>query len=128
MFLLFIYLFLLNIDKIGERKNKTELTTTIAGPEGVSNSTDKKIPKITDIIPIIVATKAMSSGELTSLLDAAAGIISIAVIRSNPIICTDTATTIVSIDVNNKLMYKGFIPSAFARSSSIVTNRSEDQL
>ena len=80
------------------------------GPEGVSISTDKNIPKITDNIPNTVANSAIDSGELTSLLEAAAGIISIDVINKIPIILTDIATTIVSIVVNNKLTNKGFIP------------------
>jgi len=119
--------FLKNNDKNVTPKKRKELTTTIVGPEGVSISTDKNIPKITDNIPNTVANNAMDSGELTSLFDAAAGIISIDVINKIPIILTDIATTIVSIVVNNKLTNKGFIPSALARSSSIVTKIKDDQ-
>ena len=125
MLLLF---FTTKIDKNEVSKNKKELTTTIVGPDGVSISTDKNIPKNTDNKPNNVATNAMNSGELTNLLEVAAGIISIEVINKIPIILTDIATTIVSIVVNNKLTNKGLIPSALARSSSIVTRINDDQL
>jgi hypothetical protein len=39
--------FLKNNDKNVTPKKRKELTTTIVGPEGVSISTDKNIPKIT---------------------------------------------------------------------------------
>ena len=94
----------------------------------MSISTDKNIPKNTDNNPNNVATNAMDSGELTNLLEVAAGIISIEVINKIPIILTDIATTIVSIVVNNKLTNKGLIPSALAKSSSIVTRINDDQL
>ncbi len=70
----------------------------------------------------------MIPGELTSLLAVAAGIINIAVINKSPIICNDNATTMVKTDVNNKFMYRGLIPSAFAKSSSTVTKSKDDQL
>ena len=37
-----------------ERKNKVALTTTIDGPEGASISTERKMPRITEKIPIKV--------------------------------------------------------------------------
>ena len=70
-----------SIAKTGDKKNNTALTTTIEGPDGASISTDRKIPIITESIPITVATTAIVSGELTNLLDAAAGIINIEVIN-----------------------------------------------
>ena len=91
------------------------------GPDGTSVSTDIKIPIITEKIPIRVEATTIISGELTSLLAVAAGIINIAVINKSPIICNDNATTMVKTDVNNKFMYSGLIPSAFAKSSSTVT-------
>ena len=98
------------------------------GPDGTSVSTDIKIPIITEKIPIRVEATTIISGELTSLLAVAAGIINIAVINKSPIICNDKATTMVKTEVNNKFMYRGFIPSAFARSSSTVTKSNDDQL
>ena len=62
------------------------------------------MPRITEKIPIKVAINAICSGELANLLEVAAGIINIAVISNKPIICNDTATTIVKIVVNNKLI------------------------
>lgn len=102
--------------------------TTIDGPDGISASTDKNIPIITEKIPINVATTTINSGELTNLLAVAAGIINIAVISNSPIICNDNATTIVKTEVNSRFIYKGLIPSAFAKSSSTVTNSKDDQL
>ena len=86
------------------------------------------MPNITEKIPIKVATITIASGEFTNLLDVAAGIINIAVINKSPIICNDNATTMVKTDVNNKFMYIGLIPSAFAKSSSTVTKSKDDQL
>ena len=102
--------------------------TTIDGPDGISASTDKNIPIITEKTPINVATTTINSGELTNLLAVAAGIINIAVISNSPIICNDNATTIVKTEVNSRFIYKGLIPSAFAKSSSTVTNSKDDQL
>ena len=79
-------------------------------------------------MPIKVETTTIISGEFTNFLAVAAGIISIAVINKSPIICNDNATTMVKTDVNNKFMYKGLIPSAFAKSSSTVTKSKDDQL
>ena len=75
-----------SIARTGDKKNNTALTTTIEGPDGASISIDRKIPIITESIPMTVATTAIVSGELTNRLDAAAVIINIEVINNNPII------------------------------------------
>ncbi len=98
------------------------------GPDGTSVSTDIKIPIRTEKIPISVEATTIISGELTSLLEVAAGIINIAVINKSPMICNDNATTMVKTDVNNKFMCRGLIPSAIAKSSSTVTKSKDDQL
>ena len=86
------------------------------------------MPNITAKIPNIDEVTAINSGEFVICLAVAAGIINIAVINKSPIICNDNATTIVKTDVNNKFMYRGLIPSAFAKSSSTVTKSKDDQL
>jgi len=77
---------------------------TIDGPDGASSSTERNIPEMTEITPTKVVINAICPGELANLLEVAAGIINIAVIRSKPIIWSDTATTIVKTMVNNKLI------------------------
>ena len=85
MFFNYQSLFIKNL-KLNERKKSIALIMTIDGPDGASNSTERNTPEITEIIPTKVAIKAIFPGEVANLLEVAAGIINIAVIRSKPII------------------------------------------
>ena len=120
------------LDKIlnigNNRTKRIADVATIDGPDGVSNSSETQSPPITARIPKKDAAIAIASGERASCLAVAAGIINREVIRSNPTIRMETATTIVINKRRSSCEKKVRTFSANARSSLMFINRRDDQL
>ena len=76
-------------------------THTIVGPGGVSNMYEDRSPAITDMQLTKPAANTINSGSRARFLAAAAGIISMAVIRSTPTTLMDTATVMPNAIVKN---------------------------
>ncbi len=102
--------------------------TTIVGPEGVSHVREPNNPPITDADPISPEITTICSGLLENRRAAAAGMISIAVMRSTPIISIDIAITHAIRKTKMILARSGFIPSAFAISRSTVAANNGRQI
>ena len=100
----------------------------IAGPVGKSKVIADVIPPNTEMQPIIAAYTIICKGVRLTLKAAAAGIMSIAVTKSTPIILKEMAMNNAKIIVKLNFINWLFTPSACSNSSLILNKISLDQL